>query len=197
MRLKCCPCVSGYWQNHGLQLRAFALAIEQSKAAAAPDQGSNAVEGELGPEQVLMEDEPQKSSEDCSTGGGEGAKADVPAGKADAKPVKADASGSGQKAQSGGGWFGAARNLLSIRGGARAADKASGAASEAKDHDRDRGVEAGAAELQRDPLEGVRLKLVGGSRSREDEYRILMLTALAEQLGIASRVDLCVNVPYG
>lgn len=45
-------------------------------------------------------------------------------------------------------------------------------------------------------MKGVKLKLVGSSRHREDEERIEMLSSLAVDLGIEGKVDVCTNVPY-
>lgn len=42
----------------------------------------------------------------------------------------------------------------------------------------------------------ARLKLVGGSRNREDEARISQLKDLASDLGISEDIDWCVNLPY-
>ncbi|GJP70865.1 hypothetical protein CLOP_g1757 [Closterium sp. NIES-67] len=47
-----------------------------------------------------------------------------------------------------------------------------------------------------DPMAGVRLKLVGSSRHREDERRIELLGCLAVSLGIERRVDFAVNIPF-
>ncbi|CAI5459473.1 unnamed protein product, partial [Closterium sp. Yama58-4] len=47
-----------------------------------------------------------------------------------------------------------------------------------------------------DPMTGVRLKLVGSSRHREDEKRIELLGCLAVSLGIERRVDFIVNTPF-
>ncbi|GJP40723.1 hypothetical protein CLOM_g377 [Closterium sp. NIES-68] len=45
-------------------------------------------------------------------------------------------------------------------------------------------------------MAGVRLKLVGSSRHREDERRIELLGCLAVSLGIERRVDFAVNIPF-
>ncbi|CAI7922784.1 unnamed protein product, partial [Closterium sp. NIES-53] len=46
------------------------------------------------------------------------------------------------------------------------------------------------------PMAGVRLKLVGSSRHREDENRIELLGCLAVSLGIERRVDFITNTPF-
>ncbi|CAI5965660.1 unnamed protein product [Closterium sp. NIES-64] len=52
------------------------------------------------------------------------------------------------------------------------------------------------AQSEPDPMAGVRLKLVGSSRHREDEKRIELLGCLAVSLGVERRVDFIVNTPF-
>ncbi|CAI5507447.1 unnamed protein product [Closterium sp. Naga37s-1] len=52
------------------------------------------------------------------------------------------------------------------------------------------------AQSEPDPMAGVRLKLVGSSRHREDEKRIELLGCLAVSLGVERRVDFIANTPF-
>ena len=45
-------------------------------------------------------------------------------------------------------------------------------------------------------MKGVRLKLVGSCRGKEDERRVELLEGLATQLGVEGKVDFCVNVTH-
>lgn len=85
-------------------------------------------------------------------------------------------------------WAETARSILSFGGASPS--------SSPVDSSSVTGMEGSGRAIPQRPLEGVRLKLVGGSRNQEDEARIDLLASLAAQLGISGRVDFCVNIPF-